>query len=436
MPDHAPRFPDVVLPHLADIPLPVMRRVRVKQPELPALPDVAGAVRAALEAHAALFDLPAGAEVAVAVGSRGIADIDLIARTAVDWLKARGLAPFIVPAMGSHGGGTVEGQIGVLAALGVDEARMGCPVRATMDTVQYGEIGEGLACHFDAFAAAAAGVLVINRVKAHTSFPRPVESGLTKMVAVGLGKQRGARMVHLLGARGLAEVLPKLAARIIERGPLTAGLAIVENAEERVAHVEVAAPRDFLVTDERLLVMSKGAMARLPFDRLDGLIVERIGKDISGAGMDSAICGRADIRGVPNPETPFISKIAVLGLTERTHGNGIGVGVADFAPRAMIEALDLKAMYLNSVTATFMERSRLPIVLPDERACLQAVMATCWATGTPRICQIRSTLHLEEMMVSEPCAEELRARNLLLDEGQPVPMTFDAAGRLQQRLDP
>lgn len=436
MPEHSPSFPDVVLPHLANVPLPDLRRVRVKHPEMPALPDVVAAVRQALDGQAALFDQPKGAEIAVAVGSRGIADIDVIARAAVDWLKGRGLVPFIVPGMGSHGGGTAEGQAALLASLGVDEARMGCPVRATMETVSYGDIGGGLICNFDANAAAAAGVLVINRVKAHTSFPRPVESGLTKMTAVGLGKQRGAQTVHVTGARGLAEVLPKLAERAIERAPLTAGLAIVENAEERVAHIEVAAPRDFYATDERLLKVSKQAMARLPFDRLDGLIVEWLGKDISGAGMDSAVCGRADIRGVANPETPFISKIAVFAVTARSHGNGVGVGVADFAPRAMIESLDLKAMYMNSITATFMERSRLPIVLPDEEACLRTMMATCWETGVPRICQIASTLHLEEMAVSEPCYRELRDRDLLLDEGEPYPMTFDESGRLTERLAP
>ncbi len=435
MPDMSPTFPAVVLPHLEGVELPKLRRVRVRQPETPMVPDTAAAVRAALDAQAGLFEgLAEGAEIAVAVGSRGICEIDLVARTAVEWLKARGLAPFIVPGMGSHGGGTAEGQRAVLARLGVDEARMGCEIRATMETVQYGEIEGGHVCHFDANAAAAAGVLAINRVKAHTSYPRPVESGLTKMLAVGLGKQQGARSVHFTGPRGLSEVLPRLAARVVERAPLTAGLALVENAEERIAHVEAVPPAEFYAADERLLKMSKAAMARLPFDLLDGLIVEKVGKDISGAGMDPAICGRADIRGVENPKTPYIHKIAVLGMTEATGGNGMGVGVADYAPRACIEALDLKAIYMNAVTATIIEKARLPVVLPDDRAVLRALVATCWAAGAPRICQIKSTLHLDEMAVTDNLAEELREKGLLLSEDAPAPLTFDAEGRLNERL--
>ena len=436
MPDHAPSFPDIVLPHLDGIKLPRMRRVRVRQPDMPSLKDPAAAVHAALDGAALLFALGPGASVAVAVGSRGIADIDVVAGAAVGWLRSRGFAPFIVPGMGSHGGGTAEGQAAVLAKLGITEASMGCPVRATMDTARYGEIEGGFTCHFDANAAAADGVLVINRVKAHTSFPRPVESGLTKMLAVGLGKQQGARTVHMIGPQGLARTLPRLAARIVERAPLSAGLAIVENAAERIALIEAVAPAEFYDTDARLLKVSKGAMARMPFDQLDGLIVERVGKDISGAGMDPAVCGRTDIRGVDNPETPFVHKIAVLGMTEKTAGNGMGVGVADFAPKALIEALDLKAIYMNAVTATVIEKARIPVVLPDERAVLRALVATCWASGEPRICQIRSTLHLEEMAVTDVLAEELRARDLILSEDPPAPMTFDAEGRLVERLDP
>ena len=436
MPDLSPKFPDIVLPHLEAVELPMFRRVRVKQPDYPAVPDTAEAVRAALDAQAGLFALPGGAEVAVAVGSRGIAQIDLIARTAVDWLKARGLRPFIVPGMGSHRGGTAAGQAAVLAKLGVTETTMGCPVRATMETVQYGRIASGQTCHFDANAAAADGVLVIGRVKAHTSFPRPVESGLTKMVAVGLGKQQGARMVHIIGPRGLADVLPRLAEHLIEHAPLIAGLAVVENAAEDIALVEVAAPRDFYAVDERLLKTAKSAQGRMPFDQLDGLIVERIGKDISGAGLDPAICGRTDIRGVANPATPYVHKIAVLGLTDKTDGNGMGVGVADYAPRAMVEALNLEAMYMNAVTATILEKARLPIVLPDDRAVLRALVATCWAEGAPRICQIQSTLHLDEMAMTEPLVQELRDRDMLLAEEAPYMPTFDGAGRLVERFDP
>jgi len=429
-----PRFPNVDLPHLEGIEIPPLARVHLRQPKMPALDDPLGQIAAALDDRTDLFALPPGASIAVAVGSRGVAQIDGIARTAVDWLKGRGFAPFIVPGMGSHGGGTAEGQVSVLAKLGVTEAAMGCPIEATMQTATYGEIDGGLLCHFDARAANADGVVVINRVKAHTSFPRPVESGLTKMLAVGLGKAEGARQVHMIGPRGFLETLPKLAARLVEKAPLCSGIAVVENAEKKICHIEVAAPRDFYAVDERLLVQAKAAMARLPFSQIDGLIVEEVGKEISGAGIDPAISGRTDIRGVDNPAEPFIHKIAALDLTARTDGNGIGVGMADYIPRRTADQLDLRAMYMNAVSATILEKAFIPIVLPDDLTCIRALVATCWASGAPRICLIRSSAHLDRISVSAPLLAELRAAGHLLDEEPPAPLAFDSSGRLTSRL--
>ncbi len=429
-----PKFPNVDLPHLEGIEIPPLAHVRLRQPEVPALDDPLKQLAAAMDAKADLFTLPRGSSVAIAVGSRGVAQIDGIARTVVDWLKGRGLAPFIVPGMGSHGGGTAEGQVSVLSKLGVTEAAMECPIKATMQTVTYGRIDGGLICHFDAHAANADGVVVINRVKAHTSFPRPVESGLTKMLAVGLGKAEGARQVHMIGPRGFLETLPRLAAQLVERAPLCAGIAVVENAEKQICHIEAAAPKEFYAVDERLLVQAKAATARLPFARIDGLIVEEVGKEISGSGIDPAISGRTDIRGVANPAEPFIHKIAALDLTARTDGNGIGVGMADYIPRRTADRLDLRAMYMNAVSATILEKAFIPIVLPDDLACIRALVATCWASGAPRICQIRSSTHLERIAVSAPLLAELRAAGDLLDEQPPALLAFDKAGRLTSRL--
>ncbi len=436
MPGVTPKFPSIELPHLAAVDIPPMRRVRIKQRDNPQLDDLVASIDAELSGNAALFELPKGAEIAVAVGSRGIACIDIIVRTAVAWLKTRGFSPFIVPAMGSHGGGTADGQTKVLSALGITQETIGCPVRATMETATYGEIEGGIACHFDAFAAAADGILVINRVKAHTSFPRPIESGLTKMLAVGLGKAEGARWVHLLGPRGLAEILPALAERIVERAPLVAGLALVENAAKQIMHAEIVPPAEFATTDKRLLVQSKAAMARLPFARLDGLIIEEIGKDVSGAGIDPAISGRTDIRGVDNPAEPFIHKIAVLDMTRETGGNGMGTGMADYIPRHVADRLDLKAMYMNAVTATILEKAFIPIVLPDDLTVIRALVATCWVhdVNAMRICQIRSSMHLSEIAVTEPLFEELREADLLLSHDGPESLRFDASGRLQSRF--
>jgi len=429
-----PRFPDVELPHLSEVQLSSMSNVVLRQPEVPALVNPLSELRLRLNQRADLFSLPKGSSIAIAVGSRGITRIDEITQFVVSWLIEQEFEPFIVPGMGSHGGGSAEGQISVLEKLGVTEAAMGCPIRSSMSTVSYGEIKGGLTCHFDSIAAAANGIVVINRVKAHTSFPRPVESGLTKMLAVGLGKAEGARQVHLFGPRGLRDILPRLANRIIERAPLIAGIAIVENAKKQLSQMEVAAPRDFYDVDKRLLVQAKTAMARLPFSQIDGLIVEEVGKEISGAGIAPAVTGRTDIRGVDNPAEPFIHKIVALDLTDNTAGNGIGVGMVDYIPRRMADQLDLQAMYMNAVTATILEKAFIPIVLPDDLACIRALEATCWASGLPRICQIRSSAELDRIAVSRPLLEELRETDFLLDEQPAEFPQFDSANRLSSRL--
>jgi Lactate racemase N-terminal domain len=431
----SPTFPAVHLPHLEHIELPPVRRVRLHHPGAEPVADVEGAVRAAMEPSRRLAELPQGARVAVAVGSRGVAEIPVLVRTVVAHLKGQGLDPFIVPAMGSHGGGTAEGQVGVLKKLGVTEESIGAPVRATMETVEYGATLDGIPCRFDANAAKADAVVLIARVKSHTSFDRPVESGLTKMIAVGLGKQAGARNVHRLGPRGYIEVLPALARIALEHGKIAYGIAVVENSSHKLVTIEGVEPEQFLATDERLLKRAKELLARLPFAQIDGLIVERIGKEISGTGMDIAVSGRADIRGVTNPKQPFIHKLAVLGLSDETAGNAIGLGVADFTTIKVANALDLVAMYMNSITATTAEKARLPIVLPDDRTAIRAVVATCWATELERVrlCQIRSSMDLDEILVSPALFEDLDGSANAEALSDPEPLAFAADGRLLTR---
>jgi hypothetical protein len=277
-------------------------------------------------------------------------------------------------------------------------------------------------------------VVLIARVKSHTSFDRPVESGLTKMTAVGLGKQAGARNVHRLGPRGYIEVLPSLAKIALEHSPIAYGVAVVENSAHQLVAIEGAEPEQFLATDERLLVRAKELLARLPFAQIDGLIVERIGKEISGTGMDIAISGRADIRGVANPK-PLVHKLAVLGLSDATAGNAIGLGVADFTTLEVANALDLVAMYMNSITATTAEKARVPIVLPDDRTAIRAVVATCWASELERVrlCQIRSSMDLDEILVSPALFEDLEGSERAEALSDPAPLAFAADGRLLTR---
>jgi hypothetical protein len=432
----SPTFPEVHLPHLKDVPLPPMLRLRLTHPKGGPIADVAGAVDEALARSRRFADLRSGASVAVAVGSRGIAHIPEVVAAAVRHLKQRGFAPFIVPAMGSHGGATAEGQAGVLAHLGVTEASVGAPIRATMETVEYGATLNGIPCRFDRNAAQADAVLCINRVKSHTSFDRPVESGLTKLIAVGLGKQAGAQNVHRLGPRGYTEVLPALARIAIEHAPIAFGIALVENADKELVEIEGVEPESFVATDERLLKLAKSLAAHLPFEQLDGLVVELIGKEISGAGMDPAVVGRVGIRSVPDPNKPFVNKLAVLGVSEDSYGNAVGLGNADYTTRKVANGVDLLPMYMNSITAGGTEGARMPAVLPDDRTVIQAMVATCWRSDLEnvRFCQIRSSLHLHEILITPALLPELEGRPDVQRLSDPAPLQFSAAGELLTRV--
>lgn len=431
----SPSFPVVELPHLRDVPLPPLMQVRLAQPTDPPVADIAASVDAELKKSARLAGLPPEAQVAVAVGSRGVAQIDRLARATVRYLRDRGLVPFIVPAMGSHGGGTAAGQTDVLAHLGVTEESVGAPVCATMDVVHYGEMAEGVPTAFDRIAAAADAIVLLARVKPHTSFDRAIESGLTKMVAVGLGKAEGARNVHRLGARGLSEIMPALAKIALNNAPIAYGLAVVEDAAHELVTIEGVEPEDFDTADTRLLQRAKSLLARLPFDQIDVLVVEQVGKEISGAGMDYAVTGRTDLRGVANPPKPFVNKLVALGLTEATAGNGVGLGVADYTTRAAANGLDLKAMYMNVITSSFIEKARVPIVLATEQAAVQAALATCWRLDpeNARYCQIRSTLHLDRVLLSPSLYADIAGTPGVEQLSEPAPLRFDEAGGLRDR---
>lgn len=432
---NSPVFPALRFPHLAEVALPRMQRVRIQHRAGTPVDSVEGCVTGALEKSEKIRALAPNSEVAIAVGSRGISGIGQVVRATVDYLVARGLRPFIVPAMGSHGGASAAGQTALLASLGITREYTGAEIRASMETVVYGRTADGMACHFDRNAAQAAGIVVINRIKSHTSFDRPNESGLVKMLAVGLGKEQGARNVHRLGPPGLSRVLPELARIALEAAPVAFGIALVENADKDLVVIEGVEPRDFFAADERLLATAKTFLARLPFREIDALVVEFIGKDISGAGMDHAVTGRADIRGVANPAEPFISKIAVLGVTAGSHGNGLGIGLADFTTLDLVSRLDLQTIYMNSLTSTLCEKARMPIVLPTERDAIGAAVVTSWAKSAAdaKVCVIRSTLHLNEVLASPALLQAHGEDPRLSLVGPPVSMEFSQEGLLLTR---
>ncbi|GAC1653003.1 MAG: lactate racemase domain-containing protein [Candidatus Dormibacteraceae bacterium] len=401
--------------------------------DAPRLADIEAAVVAAVARVAAATGRRG--PIAVGVGSRGIANIAAIVITTVRELRRAGFQPFIVPAMGSHGSSDATGQAQILADYGIDEETTGVPVRATMDTVVMGEV-DGVPVQTDRFVAETGAVFLVSRVKPHTDFEGPIESGLAKMAAIGLGKQRGAQLIHSAGVRGLRELVPLAARLLAARGVLLGGIAIVENARDETAEIhgvlgsEVAA--DF---EAEILSRAKDLMPRIPFDSLHVLVLDRMGKDVSGAGMDTNVLGRWRIPGVEENARPQIACIVPLTLTPASHGNAAGLGLAEFVPLALAESVDLAAFYANSLTAGIvgLERGQFPIVLPTDRDCILAAAGAAGrvASSPLRLAWIQDTLHTETFAVSEDLLPEVRERDDLEQLGEPVAMPFDAGGRLR-----
>ncbi len=397
--------------------------------------DPAGAAKAQLEPLRGR--ITAGMSVAITAGSRGIHDIAPVVRAAGEWLREAGAEPFVVPAMGSHGGATAEGQREVLAHLGITETSMGMPIRATMDTVELGRIPDGPMAHLDANAAAADAILVVNRVKAHTDFHGDVESGLAKICAIGLGKHRGAAGIHAYGSRGLARWVPEVARRIVGTGKVLGGLAIIENALERTARIAFLDAAEIGGAGEAaLLVESRKLMGALPFDELDLLVVDELGKDKSGSGMDTNVIGRMMIRGTEEFERPRITNISVHDISPASDGNAVGIGLADFIPFRVLEKIDLRAMYVNAVTSGIggVQRAQLPLAFATDRDVVAAALLMCGRADleNARVVRIHDTLDTAALLVSESLRGEVEAAADLTILRDAEPMGFDADGHLEK----
>jgi hypothetical protein len=399
----------------------------------PEVRDVTDAVRRELAGLSLEKQLAPGARVAVTAGSRGIAGIDLILREVVAGLRRAGGEPFLVPAMGSHGGGTAEGQVAVLASLGITEASVGAPIRASMEVVAVGRSEFGFPVWVDRHAAEADAIFVVNRIKPHTEFNGPMESGLMKMMAIGLGKHKGCLDVHRQTIQyGFNRVLPAIGGLILAKLPVIGGLGIVENCYDRTALVKGIPAAEMAHREAELLAQAKGLMGRLPFDRLDLLIVDEMGKNISGSGMDTNVIGRVMFVGEPEPASPRITRIVVLGLTAASHGNGIGIGLADFTTQTVVAGLDLAAMQTNVIAAMTPEKGRIPIALPSDREAVAAALTTIGAIkpAEARVVHIRSTLELGTLSVSTALQAEAAIHSGLEICGEPAPLAFDGKGRL------
>jgi hypothetical protein len=389
-----------------------------------AIADLAGEIRAGMRRLELGAELPASAEVAVAVGSRGVSPLREVVSTIVDELRSYGARPFVVPAMGSHGGGTAEGQREVLAGYGISEQGIGVEVRSSMETVVLGYTEAGVPVHMDANAARADGIVVIGRVKPHTGFRGPVESGLCKMTAVGLGKANGAREIH---AGGLAVAIPA-AARVATAGSkVVCGIALVENAFDRPCRVEVAPPERFYETDAKLLDVAWAKMPRIPLDEADLLIVEEMGKNVSGTGMDPNVVGMW--RRFGGERKPNFARLAVLGLTDASHGNATGLGLADFTTRRLVESVNWRETHLNALTALDPLICRTPMTLDTDRDCIETALELLRrATGRePTVVRVKNTLELEHVWVSEALVASLPRDHSVEVAGPAAPLSFDAA---------
>lgn len=367
----------------------------------------------------------AGQKIAITVGSRGIHDIQPIVKAMISCLKERDLDPFIIPAMGSHGGATAEGQKGVLEGMGITEDIMGIPIVSSMDVVSLGKLESGVDVYFSKDALDADHIIVINRVKPHTLFRRPVESGLCKMLVIGCGKHKGAEAIH---GMGVADAIVPAARIILEKAPILCGLAILENAKGGTQALQLAHPDNFIETDENLLKEAWKLFPQIPVEDVDLLIIDEIGKDVSGGGMDPNITGfwRRD----GGPRKPDFRTIIVLDITPASHGNGLGIGWADLTTQRVKDKLDLNAMYMNAITSGVFRAARIPIALKDDQIAIDTALSKIVASEKISVVRIKNTLELETFFASKTLIPELREKEGMRVDDNAIPFKFDNMGRL------
>jgi len=396
------------------------------------LEDIPAAAGKALHGpHLALVAKP-GKSVAVAVGSRGISHIPIIVSECVKFLKVRGLKPFIVPAMGSHGGNTPEGELSVLAMLGINESSVGVPILAAEDVVKIGTLDIGIPILMDRHAAEADHIVVINRVKPHTKFHGPIESGPTKMLTVGLGKGQGAALYHRAAVQHTFGILQDIARHIMESRSVLFGLAILEDGHKDVSRISAVRPENWFEAERTLLEEARFMMPRIPFDPIDILIVDEIGKEISGIGMDSNVTGRhRDIVG-DSYMAPHVKRIFVRDLSPESDGNGNGIGLADVTTRRLVDALDLEKTYANALTAISPEKAAIPMYFETDRDCIEACLNTIGMVNpeTARIIRIKNTATLETLSVSRALEGDVISNPDLHILRPWEPIAFDEKGNL------
>ncbi|MEO2033720.1 MAG: lactate racemase domain-containing protein [Planctomycetaceae bacterium] len=419
--------------------LPQMATVE-QQFDAPRVESIAETVHAQIRNLNLSGKIRPGDSMAITAGSRGIANIGPIIAATVDAVRTAGAEPFIVPAMGSHGGGTAAGQVEVLAGLGITEESVKAPIRATMDTVVVTKTAGGVPVHFDRLASEADHVLIVNRVKPHTRFVGPIESGLHKMMLIGLGKHEGASIYHrAILAYSFPEILADVARVVLEKCRVIGGLALVENALDETALIEAVHPDDFASREAELLKQAVAWLPALPVAECDLLIVDQIGKDISGAGMDTNVVGRKFFDHMATSEDRVsCRRILVRSLTKKTNGNACGIGLAEFTTQRCVDQVDPVKTGINCITALHPEGAMIPITFSTDREAVEAALKTIGLTEPQdaKVIHIQDTLHLDVVRASAACLTEIRNTGNCRIVGEVYPMPFDADGRLTGLQDP
>lgn len=420
---------DFIEDTLRDIPLPKI--VKAEQHfDLAHMTNIEEYIKENLKNVEGYRNIKPGESIAVTSGSRGINAIDTITKTICDMVKEKGAHPFIVPAMGSHGGATAEGQLGMLEVIGITEETMGVPIKSSMEVVQIGEIMNSRPVYLDKYANEADGIIVINRIKAHTSFRGDYESGLMKMMAVGLGKQMGAQNYHRTGFKYMPEIIEKVGLEILKKKNICFGVAILENCYGKVSEIVLLNSDEIPVEEKKLLIKTNKLMAKLFFKQADVLIVKEIGKNISGTGMDSNVTGRFNNEHYKGDVV--ITKISILDVSEKSHGNFNGTGLADFITKRLFDKMDFAMTYPNALTSTTVVTVQIPMILDTDKMSVQAAIKTCnlLELKNCRLAIIESTKNMKTIYISENLINEAKENNVEI-LGQPMEIPFAEDGSLE-----
>lgn len=410
----------------------IPKMIEVKQVfERPQVKNVEAEIRKELEQAGVADRIKTGGTVAITAGSRGIDNIALVIRETARFVKDKGGVPFIIPAMGSHGGATAEGQLEILESLGITEETCGCPIKATMETACIGYTEDGnLPVCVDKYALEADAAILINRVKPHPSFNGQIESGIMKMAVIGLGKQKGAALCHSLGMVHMSENIQKIGKFILEHGNVIFGIGLVENAYDETAGIHVIKAENIMEEEPKLLKEAYHNFPKIVIPRYDVLLVEEMGKNISGAGMDTMIISRYTHDGIP--KNPHQQIICGLRLTEETHGNACGMGLLDVVPQKYKDAIDFANTYPNLITSRIYNSAKMPMVVDNDRVAVQMAINGCMGIDydNPKMIWIKNTLDIGRLFISEALLEEAKSHPEIQIVGEPFEMKFRENGDL------